>query len=259
MGNTTSTETNEHFGWKRDGFDHRDLVHDFQIRNSGTDIDLTENVDIEIYTQGHLGSCTSQAIAFCYEYDEYVQKEDTPFMPSRLFIYYNERDMEGTTGFDAGAMIRDGIKSINQVGVCSEDMWPYDISTFTDQPLDECYEAAKHHQTVQYKRVQQSLDQITECLHNGFPVVFGFTVFESFKSDEVRETGIVPLPEDGEGILGGHAVVLLGISHEKQMFKVRNSWTSDWGDHGYCWFPFEYILNQEWVSDLWTVQKVRDE
>lgn len=259
MGSYYSLPNTRKYGWKRDHYDHRDHVHEFNCINNGKSIDLTENINIDIYNQLALGSCTGNGIAYCYEYDEYKQKGKNLFHPSRLFIYYNEREMEGNVNSDAGAEIRDGIKSIHNIGVCSEDDWPYDISKFTEKPPQKCYEFAKDHQTLQYKRVQQTVEQLNECLHNGFPIVFGFLVYESFQTPDVANTGKVPMPLENEQVLGGHCVVIVGIDHDNNTFKVRNSWGSEWGDNGYCYFPFEFITNSDYCSDFWTVQKIKND
>ena len=260
MGNYISyfASSPKKYGWKHDHHDCRDLVHNFEIKFENS-VDLSPEGPKEIYNQGHLGSCTSNAIAFAYEFDEYKQDEPVKFTPSRLFIYYNEREIEGTINEDNGASIRDGIKSINKIGVCPEDKWPYDISKFTEKPKYECYEIAKNHRSVQYKRVQQKIDQLKSALSNGFTIIFGFIVYESFESEETAETGIVTMPTEKEQVLGGHAVCIVGYDDSKQTFKIRNSWGEKWGDNGYCYFPFEYIINPNLASDFWTVNKIKDD
>lgn len=247
---------NRKYEWKRDRFDHRDLVHRF----ASTDLkilDLSTDGPQEIYDQGGLGSCTANAIAFAFEFDEYKQKlQNNKFTPSRLFIYYNERNMEGNVSTDSGAEIRDGIKSINKIGVCPETMWPYDISKFTEKPKKVCYNVAKHHKSIQYKRVIQNMSQIKAALSNGYPIVFGFLVYESFESEKTATTGIVQMPKKDERLLGGHAVSLVGFNDNTKMFKVRNSWSNKWGDNGYCYFPYDYIKNPNLCSDFWTVEKI---
>ena len=113
------------------------------------------------------------------------------FAPSRLFIYYNERVMEHTVNLDNGAEIRDGVKSVNKQGVCPEEMLPYDIKKFADKPNAASYKAALKHQVLSYHRVQRTLDQMKGCLAEGFPFVFGFTVYDSFESTTVAKTGKV--------------------------------------------------------------------
>ena len=205
------------------------------------------------------GNCTSQSIAGAYEFDEMKEKEEHIFTPSRLFIYYNERKIEGSIDEDAGAMIRDGIKSINDDGICPESIWEYDITKFAVEPSKEAYESAKHHKCVEYKRVDQTLPQLKQCLIEGFPIVFGMMVYSSFESSEVSTTGVVPMPSSNESLLGGHAVLCVGFDDDKKTFIVRNSWGESWGDKGYFYLPYDYMTNTDLVADLWTVRKVVDD
>lgn len=249
-----------HFGWKKDSYDVRDQYHNFAVSNVQSSI---KTVDLRdrcppVYDQGQLGSCTANAIAGAYEFDMIKETEKSIFTPSRLFIYYNERKMEGTVDQDSGAEIRDGIKSINRVGVCPEKMCPYDITRFTDQPPDECYVDAQNHLAVEYKRVPQNLEQLRQCLIEGFPFVYGFVVYESMKMPQVAKTGVVPMPKPSEKILGGHAVMAVGFDNEKRVFIFRNSWGESWGDAGYGTMPYDYVINSDLASDFWTVRRVID-
>ena len=210
-----------------------------------------------VYDQGQLGSCTANAIGFCYHFD--TMNTAKPLCPSRLFIYYNERSMEGTVNTDSGAEIHDGIQSIHDVGVCEESAWGYDISKFTERPPQVCYDAAKQHTTVAYRAVNKTLDDLKSALVAGFPVVFGFIVYESFESPEVAKTGMMPMPKAGEYILGGHAVALVGFDDVRQVFIVRNSWGEGWGDRGYFYMPYAFISDRDDASDFWTVSSVSDE
>jgi C1A family cysteine protease len=257
MGNSNSI-LNEYkkYGWKSDKVDLRDHYHSFTQKNEYESIIDLRTICPKIYNQGKLGSCTANGIAFSYHFDEYKQNNSDIFIPSRLFIYYNEREMEGSTYSDSGAEIRDGIKSISKQGVCNETEWKYDITKFTERPDEECYKNALSHKAIKYKRVRQNLNDIKSCLSTGLPIVFGFIVYESFESDSVTNTGIVPMPKPTENELGGHCVVIVGYNEEKQQFIVRNSWGEQWGDNGYCYFPYNFILNEKLCSDFWTLQKI---
>lgn len=246
------------YGWRRDLPDRRDLFHNLKVTDT-----VHRRVDLRpqcptVYDQGHLGSCTANAIAAAYQFDALRQGEVDAFIPSRLFIYYNERDTEGHVATDAGAEIRDGVKSIHCQGVCPETMWPYEVDKFTTKPTDCCYNTAKHHVSVQYRRVPQNLKHIKLCLSKGLPIVFGFTVFESFEHREILETGIMQMPGPQEKSLGGHAVMAVGYDDRHQWMIVRNSWGSQWGDGGYFYMPYRYICDQGLCSDFWTVQQVKD-
>lgn len=217
-----------------------------------------------VQDQGALGSCTGNGIAAIVSVCNIIQDikkggtvmdQYKVFKPSRLFIYYNERVMEGTVNSDSGAMIRDGIKSINRLGVCREDFVPYDITKFTQKPSNQAYQEAKFHQSLKYQRINSGdINAMKNCLASGFPFTFGFSVYQSFETKEVAQTGIVPLPQPNETLLGGHCVVAVGYDDEKQLFKCRNSWGTDWGDKGYFYMPYQYMSNPNLVSDLWTIQ-----
>lgn len=244
------------YGWNPDRPDQRDHVfsaHWLDLLKLPSSVDLRGQCP-EVYDQGDLGSCTANAIAGALEFDQLKQKEQ-PFTPARLFIYYNERAKEHTVSSDAGAAIRDGIKSVNSQGACPESEWPYNIAQFTVKPSTQCYTDALLHRSLSYQRVPQSLNQLKAVLAGGYPVVFGFTVYESFESAEVAQTGIVPMPGAGESVLGGHCCLIVGYQENEQRFTIRNSWGT-WGQQGYCTMPYAYLLSSSLASDFWTIRTV---
>jgi len=245
-----------HYGWMPDVPDQRDLV--FAATRV---ISLPPSVDLRpgcppVYDQGQLGSCTANAIAAAIQYEQIRQKEPKPFAPSRLFIYYNERVMEHTVGQDAGAQIRDGIKSVNHIGACSETDWPYVIANFTRKPPPRAFKDAPLGKAVSYQRVAQTLDQMKGCLAAGFPIVLGISVYESFESPQVATSGVVPMPTSSEKLLGGHAILAVGYHDAEQRFIMRNSWGTSWGLRGYFTIPYTYLTDSNLCDDLWTIQMV---
>lgn len=248
------------YGWRPQLPDIRDLLFRPKAEKSSPTTDLRPGMPA-VYDQGQLGSCTANSIGAAVEYD--LMRQGLPtFAPSRLFIYFNERSMEGTVSQDAGAAIRDGVKTINSIGVCPETEWPYDISKFADQPPPQCYSDALRVKSVKYESVNQDLESIKLVLTDGIPVVMGFTVYESFESQAVATTGIVPMPNSSEECLGGHAVLISGANDSNsvfngippQCFLVRNSWGNGWGASGYFFAPFGYFLNGNLASDFWAIQ-----
>ena len=250
--------TSRGFGWLPDLPDHRDLLYSAPLATlaaSPSKVDLRPNCP-PVYDQGELGSCTANAVGAAHQFAQMKEAQASPFVPSRLFIYYNERVMEHTVGSDAGAMIRDGIKSINKQGVCPEPMWPYVLSKFTKKPPHGCFREAKDHQAVQYRRIARTLPQMKGCLAEGYPFVYGFTVYESFESAHVAKTGVVPMPASTERVLGGHAVLAVGYDDSKDAFLVRNSWGTAWGMKGYFTMPYGYMMDENLSDDFWTVRLV---
>ena len=209
-----------------------------------------------VYSQGDLGSCTAQAIAAALEFDQRKQAQADAFTPSRLFIYYNERVIEGTVDEDSGAMLRDGIKSVSKQGAPHETLWPYKIPKFRTKPTAPAYRDAGNHQAVLYQRVPRTLDQFKGCLAAGYPFVFGFSVYESFESRTVASTGDAPMPSPSEELLGGHAVLAVGYDDARSRFLVRNSWGARWGLAGYFTLPYEYLLDDNLSDDFWTIRLI---
>ncbi len=246
------------YGWLPDLPDQRDLV--YAAPRLGL-TKLPEKTDLRkacppIYDQGQLGSCTANAIGGAFEFGLLKQSQAKDFMPSRLFIYYNEREIEHSVNSDSGAMIRDGIKTVNKQGVCPENMWPYNVAMFADKPSSACYANALQHQVLSYQRVDRNLNQMKSCLADGYPFVFGFTVYESFESATVAKTGKLNMPKKGEGAVGGHAVMAVGYDTAAKRFIIRNSWGTGWGLGGYFTMPFDYLMEGNLSDDFWTIRQV---
>ncbi len=246
------------YGWNRDLPDGRDFMYGAPPEVVSK---LPESVDLRpgcppVYDQGQLGSCTANAIGGALEFAQIEEKKTNPFTPSRLFIYYNERVIEHTVDSDSGAQIRDGVKSVHQLGAPPETDWPYDINKFTQKPPEQAFTDAKNYQAIVYQRLTPTLGQLKGCLASGFPFIFGFTVYESFESQEVASTGHLGMPQTNEKQLGGHAVLAVGYEDSSQTFIVRNSWGTDWGIQGYFTMPYPYLLQGTLASDFWTIRSV---
>ena len=242
------------YGWKRDHLDRRNRKFCRAPIPLPVSVDWTAQLP-PAYDQGKLGSCTANAIAGAVQFLQAIHPEPV-IMPSRLFIYWNERDMEGSTDSDSGAEIMDGIKSVNSKGVCPESEWPYDDASLTIKPPPNCYEDASKELLLQYESVDNTvLNDLLAALAQG-PVVGGFSVYESFESDAVAASGVVPMPSANEVMVGGHAVLVIGYDQALKIFKVRNSWSLYWGDNGSFTVPFAYFTDGDLASDFWLCQKV---
>jgi C1A family cysteine protease len=259
------------FGWQRDLPDARD--HYFAVR-SATLKKLPARVDLRskcppVYDQGRIGSCTANAIAGAIEFERRKAGERPAFTPSRLFIYYNERAIEGSVANDSGAQIRDGIKSVNRQGACPERIWPYDDTPAVSdggpwpagakpaqKPPKPCYAAALDYQVVQYQRVMPILGQMKGALAEGNPFVFGFTVYASLYGANGAPRKLVPMPAPKDKVLGGHAVLAVGYDDKAQQFIVRNSWGRNNQDKGYFYMPYAYLTDSGLADDFWVIQLV---
>lgn len=248
------------YGWLPDLPDHRDFRYSSIAPRLAR---LPPRVNLQaqcspVEDQGRLGSCTANSLVGALEFLE--KKDGVLFVDlSRLFVYYNERVIEGTVDQDSGAFIRDGIKSLTKQGVCPERQWPYAVDkvTFKKKPSPACYRAAKKHRITSYHRIN-AVEEMRTCLADGFPFVFGFTVYESFESATVAKSGVLNLPAPREGVVGGHAVMSVGYDDLEERFLIRNSWGVDWGKKGYFTMPYAYLSDRNLSDDFWTIRTAQE-
>lgn len=258
------------YGYQRDSLDPRDRIYGlFDPILQDHQLPATYSLRSEmppVYDQGQLGSCTANATVALFEHQAILQGE-AAVTPSRLFVYYEERRIEGQPADqDTGAQVRDGIKVLASEGVPPESEWPYDISRFGEQPPQAAYRDATAHEAVAYKRIVIGGPgaPMRTAVYSHQPIAFGFPVpayFESSTWDSRSEP--LRLPDASTQIIGGHAVVVVGYDFSRSrfpvpVFEVRNSWGSDWGDQGYFWLDYRYFdPYRQLADDLWVVSKVK--
>ena len=247
--------------WKREPVDARDKIY------APKAIILPKTVDLRQYCspvddQGNLGSCTGNAIAGVIECLD--RKAGKNLDVSRLFIYYEERVLEGSVNFDAGAYIRDGIKVVNKKGAPLESLWPYSLSKWATKPKQAAYTDALKRKVTGYKRCSD-FTAVKNALALGNPVIIGFDVYSSFEQgswQNANGTGLMPYPNvNTEQVLGGHCVLVVGYddtpgSPIEGRFICRNSWGTGWGDQGYFYMPYQVIANANMSDDFWIITSV---
>lgn len=252
------------YGCIPDHGDPRDAQYLYAPRTRGRISDFVDFTEAAppCYDQGRLGSCVGNGVAGA---SEYVMRRmgQNAFTPSRLAIYFWAREREGSADQDAGCMIRDAMKAVTQTGLPHENIWPYKVSDFAKKPSRATYRDAALHQVQQYSRVPVSRSLFLRCLCEGYPIVFGASLFESFESEEVARTGVVPMPDyEHESLLGGHCMAAFGYDirdKNNEVAIVRNSWGTGWGHSGYCTIPLAYLCNPDLVADCWTISLVESE
>lgn len=255
------------FGWLPERPDQRDKQFNHlrvlrRLRGRlPSKVDLRETGHLTgVWDQGNLGSCTAQAIGKAYQYAQRKQNL-ADYDPSRLFIYYGEREIEGSIPWDAGAYIRDGLKVVNKLGAPSEAFWPYNIGAFADRPTSQAYANGQLHQAITYESVEVKTTALKAALAAGLPVVIGFTVYTSFY--DIGADGFMKVPKLTERVEGGHAVLCVGYKRMKAPWDryyydygiYLNSWAEDWGDQGYFYARFGYMCSRENADDFWAITK----
>lgn len=251
---TRFNRNNVNFSLAKDRYDSRDYTYNRVTVPSVNYIDF-RNECSPIENQGQLGSCTGQALAGAIELvnRKFNKKHDV----SRLFIYYQERVLMNTINEDSGATIRDGIKAVSKWGAPLEIFWPYNIKRFAQAPSKQAYSDALKRKVTEYRRILTFSD-VLNAVSQKIPVIFGFAVYESFVTDKVAYTGVMPVPSRNEEFLGGHAVMLVGFDRSSRRFIVRNSWGANWGLKGYFYMPFSVVENSDLSWDFWAITRVQN-
>jgi C1A family cysteine protease len=258
------------------GLDHKpikDMVNQIGVFKA-YEQDLPAKQDLSewcspIENQGQLGSCTANAAAGMIEY--YERRAHGRYIDaSRLFIYKVTRTLIHSTG-DSGAYLRSTMAAMVLFGAPPEEFWPYKIADFEKEPSAFCFAFAQNYQALQYFRLDPPdlpkkplLQQIKANLAAGLPSMFGFTVYGSI--EQAAKTGKIPFPGAGDKPVGGHAIVCVGYDDSMKIvntassqettgaLKIRNSWGTDWGEDGYGWLPYDYVL-KGLATDWWTLLK----
>jgi C1A family cysteine protease len=285
MNTTNSTGKRLGMGWLPDLPDYRDFSPEHEeIKPMVQDVGLGEPdrvtlpaaVDLRqwlspIEDQGTLGSCTAQAGAGLIEYYE-RRAFKSHIDASRLFLYKTTRNLLGWTG-DTGAFLRTTMGAMVLFGVCPEKYWPYTTEEvhFDQEPPAFCYAFAQNYQAIKFFRLDPPGTPLSTILHRikaftaaGLPPMFGFTVFSSIA--QAGSTGKIPFPCPAEQVLGGHGILVAGYDDAMQITNsicaqdtigallIRNSWGTGWGDNGYGWLPYDYVLHGM-ARDWWTLLK----
>ena len=247
------------YGTHPDVPDHRD--HRYEAprhvrRNLPRAVDLRPHCP-PVEDQRPLNACSAHAIGAALWFVD-KRQDGYAALPSRLFLYWIEREREHRVGANAPVSLRDGYKAAARNGVCPESLWPWKPERFAEKPSKACFREAKKKRAVSYHRVSRDLGHLRGCLAEGFPFTLGISVHESFESRPVRETGRASMPKRGEKTLGGHAVLVVGYGERSRRFLVRNSWGRRWGMKGYFTLPFDYLLHPDLAWDFWTVRRVSE-
>ena len=236
-------------------------------------VDLRENLPepLEIYDQGSFGACVSHSVANSLRFVVTNQAKDTDpdndvpltFRPSRFFVYWNARKKAKLPpDEDTGVGIRDAFAAVSDYSACSEDLWPYVGENIFKEPPPEAYKDAEKHPYFVSLRLSQDAYAVKLCLHQGYPISIGLQIYDSFLSEEVAKTGNVPMPDvEKENAAGGHALTIVGYETNSEdtaaddVFLVLNSWGPEWGDHGVCRIPVQYILHPALCDDFHSLRE----
>jgi len=210
---------------------------------------ITDDISCPILDQGDIGSCVSNA-----SYILFYILSNQKITLSRLQLYYVCRALDGFSSTnDSGTYVSTALKSIYQYGLCNESLWDYNTNNFHVLSPSECFCNTYSLKDYIYCEVIQDIANITNCISSGKPIIIGILIYSSFESNNANKTGLISMPNtQTEQLLGGHCMLIIGYDNITQYFKVQNSWGINWGDSGYAYIPYSYILSPTLTSDLFT-------
>jgi C1A family cysteine protease len=225
-----------------------DLAHALKMTMASGDIDLSPYcIAMDQY---QLSSCVGNATCESLEILENIATGNATIL-SRLFTYAMARTEEGTLNVDGGTHVRTAFDTLSRFGVCTEDIWPYDMNQVDVSPSILAQQQAVGHKLTGYYRITTTGDQrladIQTALYNKHPVVIGTDVGDDFENLPQGSLGPLGPPSIGT-IRGGHALVVVGYIGGNYL--IKNSWGTGWGKDGFCLFTPDYLT---WIdtSDLW--------
>jgi C1A family cysteine protease len=254
------------FGWIPDIPDPRDYSYDListipkiaakNIKGTpvvGLDSDLRSHCSA-VDDQLRFNSCVLNAATALLEYLDLLSFGRYTEL-SRMFAYYNCREYQGDVNSDPGTSMRLGCELLAKFGTCPEVEWPYIGINFTRKPPASCYTSALSHKAIRYYRLTNiNMEQMLDCLKQGYPFLCGITLFSGWY--KAASTGVLNLPDlSVETRLGGHAIMIVGNIANQQVGIGRNSYGTVWGQGGYFTIPYAYLTNSGLCGDLWTIRR----
>jgi len=253
----------------------------FKLSKLPSIVDLRNKIST-IYDQDELPCSTANALSSVFRFN------NPSINPSRLFLYYNERKLTLNNKLDetdkrsetsetnkinkkiepvinktnktetiidsTNCILTKCILACKKYGVCSDESWPYDINKLTKMPNASLYDQAMHN-VIEFTCIPSNITSIKSFIYKNEPLVVGISIYESFESDIVTKTGNVPLPDiNTEKLLGAHACVCVGYNDVKNHWIMLNSFGENWGDNGYFYLPYSYLLNDKLSGDIWNIK-----
>jgi C1A family cysteine protease len=207
----------------------------------------------DVWDQGSIGSCVAHGVSICHVAAQ--RKHGGPqIMPARLALYFQARAVQGWQNQDSGCQIVDAMKVTAKLGVADEKLYPYQTTKFKLKPPVSVYTNGLLHQTLEYQKIDNANpENIRAAVAEGFPVVFGSTLYSNY--DQLNASNLMPDPDLKGSIVGGHCMAIVGYDKSKKQFLVRNSWSKAWGDKGHHWMSEAYICNLSLTDDVWVLRK----
>jgi C1A family cysteine protease len=242
------------YGFKPSSLDHRDLKFGVTAPTALPPVvDLSTAINW-VYDQEQQSSCVGNSTTSLIRFRR-LQQKLPEIDPSRDFIYWQARAIENDTTRDEGCQIRSAMQAVSKAGYCPESMFPFNTHDVFTAPSTEACNNASHNLVTEYVTINQDHNSLRASLAANTPYVCGIEVCQSFESNQVAQTGLVPMPTNSDPVVGGHAVFCVGYNDQTQYYKFLNSWGADWGQKGYFFLPYAFVESADLTTDFFTINK----
>lgn len=241
---------------KRCPHDHRDYIYQppRPLKSSVKKVDLTYKMP-DVLDQGEYPTCSCNAVSNLIKYISMLEKKNA-IQPSRLYLYYTSRVFirkQNCSDNETGICIRDVCKAAVKYLICDERIFPYS-NQISQPPSIDVFKSCFLYKKILYAAVPHNLVILKTTLYNEQPIIAGISIYPTFISGQVENTGIIPMPDiSTEEPIGLHTVLLVGFDDDTRMFKAMLSWGKTYGDDGYIYLSYDYIMNPFFSFDFWVI------
>lgn len=221
---------------------------------------LVRAEDWPVLEQGNLNTCTAHALCAALHFLFLRAGISPAFVPSRLFLWWRERDIEHKTATPCEVFMHDGVAALGDRGICPEapvgaidasECWPYDATKWGVKPPPAAFRCAKRYDGIRGRRVRQDLRAMKARLAEGHPFTVTLQLTDGYV--ESYKTGDIPSPVKGSPDMGGHALLVVGYDDARSVFLVRNSHGTKFGVCGYGTVGYDYMTDPDWAGSFWTL------
>jgi len=210
--------------------------------------------------QGQFGTCVAWAVGYNTKTAlSGIQKNLSPselaapnnqFSPKDLFLSINDQNKSANC---QGTNFSFALDVLQQRGIATQASVPYvNLGDCSNAKVDPSWtQEAENFKIKYWRKVPGEVNAIKENVANNVPVILGAKLADNFMtwgSDDVltSHSSFTQV-----GIHAYHALVITGYDDSKGpngAFRAVNSWSENWGDFGFVWIDYNFLINEFGVN-----------
>ncbi|MEN8178707.1 MAG: C1 family peptidase [Pseudomonadota bacterium] len=199
---------------------------------------------LHILNQHQEGACTGFGLAAVINLLN--SRRDSPTQVSARMLYNMAKKFDRWPGEEySGSSCRGAIHGWKNMGVCSDDLWPYRSGDTSDLTIPQAKDARSN--TIgAYYRLRLNILDFHAALNEAGAIFVSANVHPGWWPEKVKQ-GKISFNRRNSG---GHAFAIVG--YDEKGFWVQNSWGPDWGENGVAHWSYEdWQVN---IKDAWVVR-----